>query len=294
MVKVVRRRKRSAATSREDAAPVADRSPGGKLVKPKAKKRRGSTDSSVASDAKLAKVAAALAEEANLASPDVVTKLAGAVLQKRKKRVVKRKKAGGQKAPKRSTELSAVVREAPISSGSEVRVAPTSTASSSSHKQIVAATSQAKASVLPTAPAAPPPPREAALFVAGLTLCSVKNAEAHLQGELLKNPSKQVLDAGLLHCASRGLTSCVKRLLTAKASPDARDDSKPKGRRSALEAAARDGRVDTCRVLVAGGAAKRPEDAAAAAAAVKGLAAYGKLFAKEVAELQQLIPAPPE
>lgn len=188
---------------------------------------------------------------------------------------------------KRSTSLKQRARSAQVKSVTAAPAQVPAALSSSSADPAGSCSSQAA-----PASASADPSREAALLVVALTFCSITNLGVVLEKELSRSPPKGVLDAALIHCAGRGSAACVQRLLDAQASADARDSSRPRGRRSALEMAIRDGHMEVCRVLVSGGAAQRDEDAAAAAAAAQRLASYGKLFAKELAELQVLLPKP--
>lgn len=105
-----------------------------------------------------------------------------------------------------------------------------------------------------------------------------------------------VLGPVLAHCASRGLQNCVKLLLERKASPDSRALYMGGGPgaaaagtvrlspQTAVQLASKNGHVDICRILMSAGASP-----AGVLESVKQLRAYGSLFVREVADLENLL-----
>eukprot|EP00930_Biecheleria_cincta_P074632 TRINITY_DN61845_c0_g1_i1.p1 TRINITY_DN61845_c0_g1~~TRINITY_DN61845_c0_g1_i1.p1 ORF type:complete len:345 (-),score=51.59 TRINITY_DN61845_c0_g1_i1:69-1103(-) len=105
-----------------------------------------------------------------------------------------------------------------------------------------------------------------------------------------------VLGPVMAHCAGRGLENCIKLLLERKASPDSRALYMGGGPgaavtgavrlspHTAVQLAAKNGHVGVCRILVSAGASS-----AGVLESLEQLRAYGNLFAREVADLENLL-----
>merc|ERR1712032_195013 len=120
-----------------------------------------------------------------------------------------------------------------------------------------------------------------AKFVKELTRVKMESkAEAMVHKVLRSRPAQETLSDGLAHCASRGLVPCMRLLLEANASADARNQEG----RTALQLAAGRGHVDACKLLVSAGANRQ-----GALEAVKELTLVGATFAEERKQIEALL-----
>merc|ERR1712137_5567 len=99
--------------------------------------------------------------------------------------------------------------------------------------------------------------------------------EDALKKALYAGHAKEALGLALYHCASRGLTPCVRALLEAGASANAQDTSQPSGRSTPMQIAASRGHVNVVRLLAEVGA-----DHTGALEASQDLAKLGAVFAE--------------
>merc|ERR1712204_102171 len=125
------------------------------------------------------------------------------------------------------------------------------------------------------------------LEILGLLQKAKKDAQVEVALRKVLGPGNiapEALAAPLLHCAGRGLATCVHLLIQAKAPVDHCDTTQTVGQQTPLQLAAGRGHVEVCRLLVERGA-----NQAGAADAAQSLSKLGATFAQERKQIQAIL-----